>query len=264
MKRPGLALALVVALAPAPSIAALVPKPGLGDPRIRIVRYDPDEVVVLTGVLGYQFSIEFAEDERIENVSIGDSMGWQVTPNSKASLLFLKPVAPNSTTNMTVVTSARRYVFSLAVAARSGQEAERRAMFALHFDYPKPPPSPEAAPPAVKLVPIVANAGYSYEGSIKTLPERVFDDGAATYFQFGQVEDYPAIFAVDADGGEAVVNFLVRDGYVVVDQIARGFVLRSGSEVTQLYNDGYRDRVAGPLSPHARPKPKYSPPWKRK
>ena len=55
-----------------------------------------------------------------------------------------------------------------------------------------------------------------------------------------------------------------RDGYVVVDQVARGFVLRSGSEVTQLYNDGFRDRIAGPLSPHARPKPKYSPPWKRK
>jgi len=264
MKRHGLALALIAALTAGPAFAALIPRPGPGDPRIRVVPYDPDEVVVLTGVLGYQFSIEFAEDERIENVSIGDALGWQVTPNSKASLLFLKPVEPNSTTNMTVVTSARRYVFSLAVVPRSGHEAERKAMFALHFDYPKPPPSPEVVAPAVKLVPVVANAGYSYEGSIKTLPEQVFDDGKTTYFQFGEVEDYPAIFAVDADGGEAVVNFQVRDGFVVIDQIARGFVLRSGSEVTRIFNDGYQDRIAGPLSPRLRQKSKPSPQWKRK
>jgi type IV secretion system protein VirB9 len=263
MKRHWLAFSLAVVLA-SPAHAALVPKPGPGDPRIRVVRYDPEEVVALTGVIGFQFSIEFEEGERIENVSIGDALGWQVTPNSKASLLFLKPVAHSSTTNMTVVTSARRYVFSLNVSPQSGREAERKAMFALHFAYPPPPPEPPTPPVVVKIAPVVANAGYTYEGSIKSLPSRVFDDGTETYFQFGELEDYPAIFAIDADGGEAVVNFVVRDGYLVVDQVARGFVLRSGSEITKLYNDGFQEKVPGPLSPRARAKPKSNLPWVRK
>jgi len=78
------------------------------------------------------------------------------------------------------------------------------------------------------------------------------DDGQSTYFAFGPDEDLPAIFAVDPDGGEAVVNSHMFDGYIVVDRIAPGFVLRRGSEVTKVYNDGWhapdgqRARAEGP------------------
>jgi type IV secretion system protein VirB9 len=92
------------------------PAPGAVDPRIRTVAYDPDQVVRLTGYFGIQTMLEFAPDERIENVSIGDAMGWQVTPNKKANLLFLKPLDRTAATNMTVVTDRRRYVFELVVA----------------------------------------------------------------------------------------------------------------------------------------------------
>ena len=87
----------------------------------------------------------------------------------------------------------------------------------------------------------------------------MFDDGKATYFQFAAADDYPAIFAVSAEKGEAVVNFSIHDGYLVVDQIARGFVLRRGTETTHLYNDGYRETPPGPLSPKPRPKSKRRP-----
>ncbi len=36
--------------------------------------------------------IEFGHGERIENVAVGDSSAWQVTPNKRANLLFLKPL----------------------------------------------------------------------------------------------------------------------------------------------------------------------------
>ncbi|MFC4443912.1 TrbG/VirB9 family P-type conjugative transfer protein [Caulobacter henricii] len=256
MRRLGLGLMVWLALAGGTAQAAVTPRPGPGDPRIRVAPYDPDQVVALTGVLGYQFSIEFADDERIENVSIGDALGWQVTPNAKASLLFLKPLSRTPVTNMTVVTTARRYSFELSVSPSSGAAAARSAMFALRFDYPPPPPEPPPPPVETRPPPRVANAAYSYEGSVGSLPARVFDDGAATYFQFDAGEDYPAIFAIDADGGEAVVNSTERDGYVVVDQVSRGFALRRGTDVTRLYNDAYRDRTAGPLSPKPREKAK--------
>ena len=91
-------------------------------------------------------------------------------------------------------------------------------------------------------------------------PIQLFDDGQATYFAFGRDDDLPAIFAVDPDGGEAVVNSHMRDGYIVVDRLASGFVLRRGKDVTKVYNDGWRSRQASALSPRERPK---DPWWRR-
>jgi type IV secretion system protein VirB9 len=236
------ALAAALALLATPALA-VIPRPGPGDPRIHVVEYDPEAVVELRVALGYQLSVEFDAGEKIENVAIGDSLGWQVTPNRRANLLFLKPMSARPATNMTVVTNLRRYNFELGLRPRS---AARAAPFAVRFLYAAPVVA-YVAPPPPPAPPVERNAAYSYEGSSKTLPVKVFDDGLDTYFAFRAEEDLPAIFAVDPDGGEAVVNTRQRDGYVVVDRVVRGFVLRRGSEVTRIYNDGFRIEEASAL-----------------
>ena len=250
-----LALALAIALLATPA-AAVVPHPGSGDPRIHEVLYDPTQVVELHGVLGYQLSLEFDPGEHIETVAIGDSLGWQVTPNRKANLLFIKPMARRPDTNMSVVTNLRRYNFLLSVR---GKVAARSIPYSVRFLYlepvvalvtPPPPPPP----------PVDRNHAYSYQGSPKAVPTQLFDDGQATYFAFGRDEDLPAIFAIDPDGGEAVVNSHMREGYIVVDRLAPGFVLRRGKDVTRVFNDGWRSQQASTLSPRERPK---DPWWRR-
>src|SRR3954471_7594026 len=109
-------LALLILAGPAAAVE--LPRPGQLDPRIQTVAYDPDQVVLLRARLGYQFMLEFAAEEKIETVSIGDSLSWQVTPNRKANVLFLKPLT-RSATNLTVLTDARTYSFSLEVAPES-------------------------------------------------------------------------------------------------------------------------------------------------
>ena len=89
-------------LATRPSQGALIPRPGSGDPRIYVVDYDPAQVVELRATMGYQTFVEFASDEHIENVAVGDAAGWQITPNRAANLLFVKPMSEVPTTNMTV------------------------------------------------------------------------------------------------------------------------------------------------------------------
>ena len=249
------ALALSIALLAAPA-GAVVPRPGDGDPRLHVVDYDPSEVVELRGVLGYQLSVEFDPEERIENVAIGDSLGWQVTPNRKANLLFLKPMASRPDTNMTVVTNLRRYNFQLSVR---GKSSARLVPYSVRFLYP-PPVMAMVAPPPPPPPPVDRNHAYSYKGSTKALPSRLFDDGLATYFSFPAQEDLPAIFAVEPGGEESVVNSHMRDGFVVVDRLAPAFVLRRGTEVTYVYNDGYRSQQASTSSPKPRPK---DPWWRR-
>ena len=233
--------------------AAIVPQPSATDPRIRVVRYEPDQVVLLEGTLGYAMTIEFEPGERIENVSIGDSLGWQVTPNRRASLLFLKPVDKVGTTNMSVVTNLRSYNFDLRVRKARGA-GDTGAIFGLHFDYPEPvrlTATVDAAPKPPPAPPTDVNHAYSFEGSSKGLPSRVFDDGQSTYFTFPADMDVPAIFAVDNDKKEAVVNVTFRNGMFVVDRLARAFVLRRGAEISRIINEGFQEEAsASGLSPH--------------
>jgi type IV secretion system protein VirB9 len=242
--------ALALLAASAGGAAAVAPHRGPGDPRIGEVIYAPDQVVELKGVLGYQMSVEFDPAERIENVAIGDGLGWQVTPNRRANLLFLKPMGRRPPTNMTVITNLRRYAFHLSVRPAPSNGRDQGVVYSLRFVYPAPVvPVVSAVAPEPPAPPKDVNHAYSYEGSAQNLPARVFDDGQSTYFQFREVDDYPAIFVVEPDGGEAVVNSFTRDSYVVVDRIARGFVLRRGTEVTRLRNDAFRESGPGPLSP---------------
>ncbi|WP_269713805.1 TrbG/VirB9 family P-type conjugative transfer protein [Caulobacter sp. NIBR2454] len=248
MIRPALVLA-VLFVSSTPVFAAVKPSPGMVDPRIRTVAYDPDEVVELSATLGYQLTIEFAADERIENVAVGDSLGWQVTPNRRANLLFLKPLDPNTRTNMSVITNLRRYNFALS--ARTAKAAGRDVVFGLRFDVPSPAPVFVEPPPAPQP-PQAVNSAYSYSGSKLLVPTRVFDDGQATYFEFGPQAEYPAIFTIDEAKQEAVTNVSHRDGFLVVDELAPRFALRRGEEVTWIANGGYRPPATGGVLPQAK------------
>ena len=244
---------IAVLLIAVPATAAVMPMAGPVDPRIRTVIYNPREVVTVTGQIGYQMVMSFGVGERIENISVGDSLGWQVTPNKKADLLFLKPIDKLPSTNMTVVTNLRRYNFELIATPVSKRRAQT---YDIRFVYPNeelaaaavatPDPVPDA------LAPDAWNFAYSYSGSKVTVPARVFDDGHFTFFQWADGVDVPAVFAVGPDGKEALVNHIMRGRYFVVEQLAAQFVLRSGAQVTQVFNDTLRPPEPGAGAPRAR------------
>ena len=243
----GLTLAVLLALAAAaPAAAVQRPTPGATDPRIQTVFYDPDEVVALEGHFGYQMMIEFGPDERIENVSIGDALAWQVTPNRRASLLFVKPVEAAAATNMTVVTDRRRYAFELTATRARGPRAGQA--YVVRFTYPAEPVV-EFTPPPPPPPPERRNTAYTYTGSRAALPSLVFDDGRFTYFQWPEAVSTPAIFLAAPDGTESIVNYGVREGFVVVEQLSPRFVLRNGKDVTTVTNNGWREPVPADTAP---------------
>jgi type IV secretion system protein VirB9 len=229
--------------APTAASAAQAPRPGVTDPRIQSIEYDPNQVVVLQGAMGNQTMIEFAPGEHLENVAIGDSLGWQVTPNKRGDLLFIKPIDAKSTTNMTVVTNERRYVFELRVAQK---KAALYAPYLVRFTYPAPAIVAPVEPPPEKP-PEVVNSDYAVSGSSDNRPLRIFDDGQMIYFEWPAEAALPAIFAVGSDNSESLVNYVVRGPYIVVEQMGRRFVLRNGKSVTTVVNRAYAPtaKVAG-------------------
>jgi type IV secretion system protein VirB9 len=247
MTRAALLSALALALA-TPALAAQTPQPGPEDPRIRTIFYNPEQVVSLRGHFGFQMMLEFEPDERIENVSIGDALAWQVTPNKRANLLFIKPVELAVGTNMTVVTDRRRYAFELTARRASGPRQSDMA-YVVRFLYPPEPTPPAPPPPPPPQPPERRNVDYTYTGSRATLPSLVFDDGRFTYFQWSEGTATPALFLAGADGSESLVNYGVRDGYVVVEQLAPRYTLRNGKDVTTVINNGWREPAPGVDAP---------------
>lgn len=207
------------------------------DARIRTIPYSDDRIVQLRGHLGYQILIEFDPAERIENVAIGDSLAWQVTPNRAATMLFLKPVVADTATNMTVVTSLRRYSFDLRSQEASGPN-DPSIIYTVRFTYPDTR-APQIEAPVSPPAPQPVNLDYTTRGSARFGRVRVFDDGEMTYFQFEESIDTPAIFVVSERGGEELANTQMRPPYVVIDRVAREFVLRSGRNRLRVTNEGY-------------------------
>ncbi len=227
-------LSVALLISSVAAYAADVPHPGQLDARIQTIAYDPDQVVLLRGTLGYQFMLEFASDERIETVSIGNSVDWQVTPNRKADVLFIKPIGHSGRTNLTVLTDQRRYAFELR---QDDPKVGVPVLFIARMVYPQPAQAvQEKLPPPSDAPPVVVNNAYTITGSQAERPIRVFDDGHMTYFEWAKNGALPAIFAVAADGSESLVNYVVRGPYVVVEQVASRFMLRDGKEVAMVDN----------------------------
>jgi type IV secretion system protein VirB9 len=227
-----------------------VPISGRVDPRVRTVLFREDAVVSLRGHYGYQMMVEFGGDERIENVSIGDSLAWQVTPNRRADTIFLKPIEFNAATNMSVITSKRRYTFQLSAEEATGLD-DPNIIYRVKFTFPPEPVTP-AVEVATSAKVIAGNMAYSVAGSPANVPARIYDDGNKTYFEWAVGASTPAIFAIGPDGSEAVVNFVMQGNVMVVERIARAFVLRNGAEETRVSNDGWQAPVLGPDAPVVR------------
>lgn len=215
------------------------------DARLASRLYDPDKVVQLEGRAGVQATIAFAEDEHIENVAIGDSTSWQVTPNKRANLLFVKPLSPRARTNMTVVTDQRSYYFDLIATPTAS------AVYALRFTYPEKPkpvqPEPaqlavtgeEAAaasgtPGLAPVDPATLHFGWRQRGASKLYPARIYDDGTATFLSWSASTPLPAILIRSGKGEEGPVNFAVRGDVIVVDGVPPLIVLRSGKDSATL------------------------------
>lgn len=209
------------------------PQSMAADYRVKVVNYDPNNVTIIHAHYGYQTMILFDSDETVQNVSLGDALAWQAVPVTNH--LFIKPMAA-SVTNMTVLTNTRSYNFQLESSSDNGGNT-----YELKFVYPDDIAQYQASAVTSdqNIPPTQCNWKYSYTGDKSQAPIQAFDNGKFTYFKFKQTGSsvLPAIFSVDKDRNETLINYHMEGDYLVINRVAPQYTLRDGTYVTTVYND---------------------------
>lgn len=246
---------LLCVLAAQSAFSALTPERGLVDSRIRVVAYDPEQVIALTGYVGYQIHLQFAEGETFVNLAAGDNKALDV--GYDANHLVLKPLAERVATNITILTNRRVYQFDYSASARRPDPAHGDVIYSLRFIYPED----EAKRAAEQLEQDRTNrrlamseasshrsrnTNYWACGSEAIRPVLAFDDGVQTTLQFAAHSEFPTLYVKNDDNSESLVNFNVEGPNVVIHRVSRRFVLRRGQLVACLQNrafDGGGERL---------------------
>jgi len=213
-----------------------------GESRIRTYVYNPNEVFIFTGHYGYQSNIELAPDESVDSISIGDSTAWDIITSGPR--IFIKPIERDATTNMTLITNKRIYLFEL-YAEEAENIRDEDLVFSARFIYPDTGGVTDAFIqyeendlPDVENDPELYNFNYTITGSRMISPLKIFDDGEFTYLEFrNKNADIPAIFIVDAKGNESLVNYRVTGNYIVIERVSQQFTLRHGDDVACVFNE---------------------------
>ena len=241
------------------TIAALPGPLAAQDPRLVEREYSPSEIVTIEGKVNVQATIRFAPGESVQNIAIGDSQKWQVTPSRNTNLVFVKPLAERASTNMTVVTDRRVYLFDLVASP-----SNRAPLYVLNFTYPEEflveaeMPTPEEDPAvlasAVELAaanddyavidPETLNYAWSVTGAAGLLPSEIYDNGDATFLSWPAGAAVPAILVRDEAGTEGPVNYAVRGDLIVIDQVPGEIILRSGEDFARIVNAAAQTALA--------------------
>lgn len=264
-------LVCIALLIPALAWAELTPPKGAFDSRVRVVDYNPADVVKLTTFYGVSTHVQFGAKEEIKDVAVGDQQAWDIVP--RGSHLFIKPKAQKADTNVTVVTDKRVYQFALIVEPRNVRDAtawrDPNLVFSLSFRYPDEEAArltaqakaaeAKAAQTDVKGKLAEAkkrdeNRDYWVAGSEEVSPTAARDDGRFIYLTFSNNRDMPAVYSVDEEGKEALVNTNVEGNEIVVQRMVRKLTLRKGNAVACVVNksfdlNGGRDNSTGTVAP---------------
>jgi type IV secretion system protein VirB9 len=236
------------------------------DPRLRNVVYDASSVVTVYAKRGVTTHVLLDTTERIEFVATGvgsecvrEEDSWCVIAPRNGTQLFVKPKSTASGgNNIAIATDRRAYSLRFVVV---GDADAREPVYRLTYIYPQrpsqatPSPAPAQLPEVIpepreadllqlrlSQSPQLVNGEYSIavgKRSEDIAPTMVWDDGRFTYFQFPNNRELPAVFQVNADAQESVVNARMEGDFLVADRVAREFYLRLGKAVVRVWNEAF-------------------------
>ncbi len=250
------------------SVDALeMPKGANADRRVKTVVYNEEDVVAIYAYPGVATHGMFSLSEEVLDIASGFSAGWQLS--HRRNNLYLKPKSLDASqtgspdglspvpgrwdTNLIVTTNRRVYSFQLVLigprVANAKLPQDDRMAFRIKFTYPMDDAAlltqktdaftvkNRLAKPAQ-----VKNTRYTMQvgkNSSAIAPQSAYDDGRFTYLRFPNNREIPAIFLVDENHTESLVNAHLENDQVVIQRVAPRLTLRLGRQVVAVFNEAY-------------------------
>jgi type IV secretion system protein VirB9 len=252
-----LAAVVIAALTMHPAYALEIPTSAQQDNRVRFVNYQPYNITRIVGTIRSSVQVEFAAEEEIGHVALGNTVAWEVAP--AGHILFLKPRENQPATNISVVTTRRdgsKRSYQMELIVRDGSvDAGQNTYFYVKYRYPTDEAERRRLEEEARRR--AADAGYadqvlgiheqygprnwrySAQGSAAIEPQAVYDNGKVTTFAFSGNQEMPAIYIENSDGTESLVPKTVQGDLVLVHAISRKFILRRGSDTLCIFNEAY-------------------------
>lgn len=225
MKKTLLVLCLMASGA---ATAATLPQRTAFDARVQTVMYNADDVVRVKTKAGISTLIQLESGEfltePVAGMGLGDPLAWKVSV--RGNNIFLRPVAENPDTNVTLVSNKRTYIFSL----ESAQSASS-ASYLVRFTYPEEPKARVFNKPPMPCTGGVVNRNYVKWGDVAIAPSAAWDDGRFVCFRFPSSTDMPVVYRKLLDGSEALVNYHMEQDVMVVHEVASEYRFRLGKAV---------------------------------
>ena len=235
-----------------PSSAELVATPLRGDTRLVQFPFDQDNTYLVLSKPRAVTHLQFAPDEGIQSVAVGDTQNWEINPTKNRKNIFIKPKFEDQETSLTVLTNKRTYQFVLR-STGDGRKWYQR----VNFEYSRDlvlemdqGPSPETDAPIVTTKPMAQvpsqpdvpegikpenlRFGYEITGDAEFKPSIAFDDGKFTYIVMpDKLQELPALFSVIDGSQYSLVNYTVKGNRMEVQRLIDTVVLKLGkNEVT--------------------------------
>lgn len=221
------------------------------DSRIVQLRYSANDIFTIYTLYGYQTSIEFARNEQVVTISLGDRSNWQIVPADYR--LYIRPMDDHLSTNMTVVTSKRTYNFDLKSGSGSLEE-NKNLIYVARFTYEDARPSavpamPAVMPmlpvsPAIAATPPARNYQYTFTGPDALAPTEVYDDGKSTFIRYPNMgKSWPKVYTMASDGKRLPITAGLRDGAMVIPTVQSQLILVHGDkQEVHLFNEQMASR----------------------
>jgi type IV secretion system protein VirB9 len=216
------ALALLLGLSPLTVLAQTSPVPGMDDPRLQTVTYDPSRPVRLVAFPGSTLTLMLLPGDRIERAVLSQQGAFEVRVTGAGDSLNIASLRPDAAATLVVDTRERRYEFDLA----TGQGLA--AAYLVRFVDPglgPGAPDPVSPPPPLEIV-----GEYRLRGDRALRPVAIGDDGLRTWIEWGEYQALPAVFGIGPTGEEEVVDGYMRGGRFVIDRVYAELVFRIDRE----------------------------------
>lgn len=257
-KRALASLIAFAALAGGQVSAQQIATPVNGDTRLVTFDFDPDVTYLVLTRPKFVTNLMLSPGEKVISLVAGDTVNFTFQVSASREHIFIKPKFEGITTSASLETSKTTYQFILRSVGENAKWHQRVTwnnpeMVLMDVAASQAPAllssrAPgqrtervEQVSPADGGLPIDRlNFNYLVTGDEQIKPSDVFDDGLRTYFRMpSAMQEMPALFGMK-DSEASLVNYTVRNGYLVAQGVDGNYVLKLGKQEVQIRKNAKR------------------------